>query len=697
MARFNLSKFFPLVSKDQDFPFVHRDLSWLQFNERVLAEAKRQDSPLLERVKFLAISASNLDEFFSIRVSALDKSIFKARRKLDLKKMSALSEKKVELIKGLKRFSDLQRQTLFELQDELARHSVFLNLNLQRKEPAYLLGQELYLSQVAPYLPAPERFEGKTFSSVESLQAVLLLPGSFGIRIPRNIPSLLFKKHPKQLRWDFFFLDHLLMAFFHTSDDLSPRAGMLRITRDGDYEYDLTDANPHAIPDLVKSRIGYRDRSKAIRIQTQSGISASSLQECMASLGLSSDNVFKAPHTLFLHSLWTLYREVLPSLTLKSPLYFVQTSGSVPPPFKRGKNFSQILEKRDRILHHPYDSFDCFVNFLSWAADDPQVTSIQQTIYRMDAGSPVLSHLKRAAKTKKVKVLIELRARFDEWNNLQIASELQKAGVQVFYGFGKLKLHAKVTLVTKKVNKTTATYTHLSTGNYHSATAKNYTDLALVTSDPEVGSDAQHFFDSVTKGLVPKTFKKLVVAPTGLSKKIHQLIDLEIKNAQAGKPARIFAKVNALVDEATIQSLYQASQAGVKVDLVVRGACSLVPGIPGISDKIRVISILDQYLEHSRIYFFESSEKLYLSSADWMPRNFLRRLEIAFPVEDPKLFSFIKNTVIPAYLRDTAHGKELTSFVQWRKRQPPLSSPAFRSQKYFSQLASEHYKGTPLE
>jgi len=482
-----------------------------------------------------------------------------------------------------------------------------------------------------------------------------------------------------------------------TSDHPTGGPGFLRLTRDGDYEYDLSSANPHAIPDLVKTKIGYRDRSKAIRLQINSELSPAALQDCLAALGLSADHVFKAPGTVFLQGLWILYREVLSHISSKNSLYFNIPSGILPRPFKTKQPFSGMLLKKDRILHHPYDSFDSFVNFIAWAAQDPKVVSIEQTIYRMDPDSPILTHLKQAAKTKKVTVVIELRARFDEWNNLQIAAELKKAGAQVFYGFGKLKLHAKITLVSLKTEGEIVTFTHLSTGNYHSGTAKSYTDLALITSDSDIGRDAKHFFESVTNNHIPSTFKKLVVAPTGLAKKIRQLIEQEIKTAQSGKPARIFAKVNALVDEATIESLYKASQAGVKIDLVVRGACSLVPGVPGVSDNIRVISILDFFLEHSRIYFFESSEKLYLSSADWMPRNFLRRLEIAFPVEDPRLFSFLKDVVIPAYLKDSAQGKELTAQGHWKTRNISHSTSPFRSQHYFSEIAAKHYKGTPLE
>jgi len=280
---------------------------------------------------------------------------------------------------------------------------------------------------------------------------------------------------------------------------------------------------------------------------------------------------------------------------------------------------------------------------------------------------------------------------------LRLSNELRKAGVEVAFGFGGLKLHAKITSVSRLENGKTVHYTHLSTGNYNSVTARQYTDLAILTANPEIGQDALHFFDSAWKGRVPQTFKRLLPAPAKLHRKILSFIDAEIAAAQAGRPARIVSKVNTLVDNSVIEKLYQASQQGVKIDLIVRGACSLIPGVPGLSENIRVVSIVDRFLEHSRIYYFESSGALYLSSADWMQRNFFSRLELAFPVLDERIYRYITQIVIPTYMEDRAKAQVLTPDGSWRKRTVNAKNPPLRSQFYFEEIARAGYVGTPLE
>lgn len=675
---------------------IHRDLSWIQFNERVLAEASKSTNPLLERIKFLAISSSNLDEFFMIRVSALERGLQLGKKRLELGKVRKLSDTREELYKAVSRFVELQTHTLKDLAKELSSHQVFLHLELKRKEPSFQVAKELFENQVLPYLPSPQLFDSKLLNSLESLQTGLILPGGYWLKIPKNLPPVLGKASANQKKWDFFFLDHLLPLFLGPALPVPWTPGFLRLTRDGEYEYDLADTDAESIPDVVRSRIGIRERGKPIRLQIAGQTPPHFLEEASKSLSLEPAQVFEAPGTLYLPGLWSLYHQVPNSFGSPQLKFQVPPSG-VPSPFVRANTLFDELKRRDLILHHPYDSFDAFVAFIKQASEDSDVISIEQTIYRMDTLSPVIGHLKKAAKKKKVRVLIELRARFDEWNNLNLATELQEAGIEVGYGFGKLKLHAKIALITRKENGTLKNYTHLSTGNYNSATARTYTDLAILTSNDEMGSDARVFFDSVFSKQIPVHFKQWVVAPHRLAKKVQSLIETEIAAAKRGEKARIFAKVNALVDEQTIESLYRASQAGVKIDLVVRGACSLIPGLKGISDNIRVVSILDYYLEHSRIYFFESSHKMYLSSADWMPRNFLRRLEIAFPVLDENIYSFLRDVVIPAYLNDTAQGKELTSQGVWKERVVSKTAPLFRSQLFFRELAQNQYKGTAIE
>lgn len=696
MKPFRFSSFLPFLDFSTKSPFVHRDLSWLQFNERVLSEALKSSHLLLERVKFLAISASNLDEFFSIRVSSLEKSLVKTRRSFEIQKNRELVETRDQLFRGIKRLGELQRDTLKILSDELSEQGISLHLDLQRKRPAFFQAKEIFENQIAPHLPTPERFHLKSLSSLESLQSAVILPGGFWIKIPKTLPLLFSKTSLRPQKWDFFFQDLLLLHFLNPPLEGRWNAGILRITRDGDYEYDLADADTKMVPELIQGKVENRERGRPIRLQFLGKLPQAFLDEAAKTLGLDNGYLFPAPDTLNLQSLWGLYRAI-PQNFGKKQLRINFTKAPIPPLFKKTDSLFERIKERDLLLHHPYDSFDAFVKFMEQASQDPNVVSIEQTIYRMDPSSPLLDYLKTAAKTKKVKVAIELRARFDELNNLKIASVLKKAGVKVVYGFGKLKLHAKVVLITRKENGTLRHYTHLSTGNYHSGTAQSYTDLAILTANEEMGADARYFFDSIYEKKIPSSFKKWVVAPDRLSKKVHSLINQEIAAAKDGKKTRIFVKVNALVDKDTIESLYKASQAGVKIDLVVRGACSLIPGIKGISDNIRVLSIIDYFLEHSRIYYFESSNQLYLSSADWMPRNFLRRLEIAFPVLDPKLSNFFSEVVLPSYLKDTAQAKELTPQGTWKKRSLPKGDSPFRSQFFFRELAESKYRGTELE
>ncbi|RYZ62711.1 MAG: RNA degradosome polyphosphate kinase, partial [Proteobacteria bacterium] len=359
------------------------------------------------------------------------------------------------------------------------------------------------------------------------------------------------------------------------------------------------------------------------------------------------------PVTMHLGGFWAIYSQSGDSIDAKHPelKYPVQVP-RMPPLFElKGSALFDAIKERDTLLHHPYESFEAFVRFLTEACTDKQVLSIEVTFYRVDAFSTILRELKKAAKHKSVRVVIELRARFDELNNLKIAEELRAAGCEVHFGFGKLKLHAKLSLITRRENDGTLMhYTHLSTGNYNATTAKIYTDLALVTTNRAIGSDARKFFDAVYRERVPSNFKALVPAPIRMHRRLLELIRKEADAARRGEKARIVAKVNALVDERVVSELYEASKAGVKIDLIVRGACSLIPGIQGLSQNIRVISVVDRFLEHSRLYYFGSAQALYLSSADWMPRNFFSRLELAYPILDPKLFEWIEKVLIPVYL-----------------------------------------------
>ncbi len=687
----------PSLLSSNKIPLIHRDVSWIQFNERVLDEARQSNNPILERAKFLAISASNLDEFFMIRAASIERSIGTRQRKMEWKEVRRLIKVRASILEGVAEFISRQVETLDILTQALVPHGIRIVRSVTPEDPAYDIGKKLFEEQVLPKIRPPESFSFYKLNQLENLQTAAIFPGDLWVRIPRSIPSMLWTKtEGEKTQYYFFFLDELLATHLWPSSAQKWKPGFVRLTRDGDFTLDFEDQDPESIPDVVMTRLNTRERGRPIRLQYSGGLAPDFLDRCRSSLKLLSQQVVPAAGTMYLHGLWTLVNTA--AVDVKAgELTYPPLQSRVPEPFHADRDIFSKIRERDYLLHHPYDSFDTYVRWIQAACKDPLVESIEQTVYRMDALSPIIDALKDAAKEKKVGVVIELRARFDELNNLRLAEQLEKAGVQVAFGFGALKVHAKVALVTRNEDGQKRLYTHLSTGNYNAATARAYTDLAILTAHPEIGADARHFFDSLYKGEIPHTFRQLVIAPTKLARRLQNLIEAEAEAARAGKKARIVAKVNALVDEGIIESLYAASQAGVQVDLIVRGACSLIPGVRGLSENIRVVSIVDRFLEHSRIYYFESAKRMYLSSADWMPRNFFSRLEIAFPVLDPRLYSHLEQVVIPAYLADTAKARELTHSGTWKKRVAKSDSPAIRSQVFFRELAIHEYKGTPLE
>jgi len=404
MSPFDFSKW--INSPRDTSPLVHRDLSWLQFNQRVLFEAQRTTNSLLERAKFLAISASNLDEFFAIRVSSLDTSIKKAQKKLDLIQANKLKEIQIELMRGLHEFVKVQQETLKAISGELESHSIFLNIRPARKESAFEVAKELFEESILPHLEPPVRFDPKSLNTLESLQSALILPDGFWQKLPKHLPQILGKKSPYHSCWYFFFLDQLLPLFLGPPAPQQWTAGLMRLTRDGEYEYDLADTDREAIPELVRTRIGSRETGRPIRLQISGNVSEHLRTLAAKSLGLEQNQVFEAPTTLYLQSLWTLYRN-LQNEFKSSKLYFQTSPPKLPSLFERTEHLFEKIKERDVLLHHPYDSFDSFVRFIETATQDPKVVSIEVTIYRTDAQSAFLSFLKSAAKKKDVRVTIE--------------------------------------------------------------------------------------------------------------------------------------------------------------------------------------------------------------------------------------------------------------------------------------------------
>ena len=690
-------------------PFIQRDLSWLLFNDRVLAEARTSSNPLLERVKFLAITATNLDEFFMIRLASLTRSTT-AAAKGDPERLARLLRIRDAILERVAHFGAKQTETLDILTNELEAIGVRIVRNAKPGDPAYEIGKKVFEEKVFPHLPPPEGFSQAKWSTVENLKMGVFYPNEIWFRVSRKIPPVYWEKGEGENEMYFFLLDDLISMYLGPAHRLVGTPGFLRLTRDGDIEVDFHEEDPADIPEIVRLGLGSREMGRPVRLQYQGELPEGLLSDTIRQLKLSSGQVFPSSSTLCLQGLWGVFNNAPLSLADKPNARYPIAKPVLHKRIREGAGFFAEIQKKDILLHHPYDSFDAYVEFIRAASEDNKVSEIQQTIYRMDAGSPVIELLKKAAKRKRVRALIELRARFDELNNLRLAEELRAAGVEVAYGFGSLKLHAKVAVVTRHEEGQERYYTHLSTGNYNSTTAKLYEDMALLTANQDMGDDAHHFFDSVAAGEVPSNFRALVAAPTDLHRKLCTLIQAEIAAAKKGHPARIVAKVNALVDEIIVKQLYKASQAGVQVDLIVRGACTLIPGVKGLSENIRVVSIVDRYLEHSRIYYFGHAKALYLSSADWMPRNFFSRLELAFPILDPVLYQFIEQVVIPAYLADSVRARELTPQGLWKKRThaavrslhklkdyPILGSKALRSQFFFEGLSTKDYQGSTLE
>lgn len=658
-------------------PFIHRDISWLQFNERVLAEARTPQNPVLERLKFLAISASNLDEFFSIRYCSFQNQnrIRKTAYEV-VTKMTARQEEALELIS-----------------DELSQNKVLIyRKKLNQEEHGFISSEQIFREEILPKLGPPEVFGREFLKTIKNHDAFVLFENGIAVKIPKVTKAIYLRENSiSTFMKEVFFLDHVLLSHLNRHFHLPGASGLFRLTRNADITADLEDEDPETVPDVIRGRIRKRDLGKATRLQYSGDLSETHIENCIKLLSLMPDQVFSSNSTVYLNQLWSVYS----ALAKETPeLAEPMVVPHFPEVFSSPDKIFDYLKRSDILLHHPYDSFDAFVRFIENSCNDPKVTEISLSVYRTDAYSPIINALLKAAKTKSIHVVVELRARFDELNNLRLSEELKAAGVKVSFGFGNLKLHAKVTLITRQENEKDVRYAHLSTGNYNAATARIYTDLAILTSNEDVCLDAKLFFDSIHKGDVPKGFKKLVSAPTQLHRKLTSLIEVEKQAAIQKKSARIFAKVNALVDHNIIEKLYDASCAGVTIDLVVRGACSLIPGVKGLSENIRVISLVDRFLEHSRIYYFENSKALYLSSADWMPRNFFSRIELAFPVLDPSLYEHVKHIIIPTYLNDTAKAKELTPQGTWKARcqQSNFVSPQrnqLRAQVHFQELSKK--------
>ena len=670
--------------------FYNRELSWLKFNLRVLKEAMGKETPLLERLKFIAISASNLDEFFMVRVAGLWSNFDSGVEKRDASGMS-VHEQLVAISQAAHEQVRTQTKSLIALMAEMDA----VKLHFRRVKDLSELGkdwlEEYYREVVFPVLTpmAVDASRPFPFLANKTLNLAVELIKADGehsmglIQVP-SVLDRIVEVEPEGKR-TFVFLEDIIASHCH---DLFKGCHILdmvsfRVTRDSDL--DLEEDDSVDLMKEVEESLRKRKRGAAVRLEifkTNNNRINKFLEE---NLDVTEMEVYEIngpldPTCFFkfigMKGMWPwLYEPFVPQRPLELP---------------DDSDLFAAIRENDILLHHPYESFDPVVKLVSDAADDPQVLAIKQTLYRVSGNSPIVAALARAAENgKQVTVLVELKARFDEENNILWARRLEKAGCHVIYGLVGLKTHAKIILIVRKEDNGIRRYLHLGTGNYNDSTAKLYTDLGLMTANDEFGSDASAFFNLLSGYSEPPVWNKLVMAPLGLREKIYALIDNEIAMVRAGREGHIIAKMNSLIDQPVIQKLYEASAAGVHIDLIVRGICGLRTGIEGISDNITVRSIVGRQLEHSRIFWFANGgeEQLYLSSADWMPRNLNDRVELFFPVETEEHIHRIK-ALLDLYLRDNVGAHMMQSNGTYRRVRNKLEPVSAQSTLYeMAQLA----------
>lgn len=670
--------------------FYNRELSWLKFNLRVLKEAMVKDTPLLERLKFIAISASNLDEFFMVRVAGLWSNFDSGVEKRDASGMS-VHEQLVAISQAAHEQVRTQTKSLIALMAEMDA----VKLHFRRVKDLSELGkdwlEEYYREVVFPVLTpmAVDASRPFPFLANKTLNLAVELIKADGeqsmglIQVP-SVLDRIVEVEPEGKR-TFVFLEDIIASHCH---DLFKGCHILdmvsfRVTRDSDL--DLEEDDSVDLMKEVEESLRKRKRGAAVRLEifkTNNNRIKKFLEE---NLDVTEMEVYEIngpldPTCFFkfigMKGMWPwLYEPFVPQRPLELP---------------DDSDLFAAIRENDILLHHPYESFDQVVKLVSDAADDPQVLAIKQTLYRVSGNSPIVAALARAAENgKQVTVLVELKARFDEENNILWARRLEKAGCHVIYGLVGLKTHAKIILIVRKEDNGIKRYLHLGTGNYNDSTAKLYTDIGLMTANDEFGSDASAFFNLLSGYSEPPVWNKLVMAPLGLREKIYALIDNEIAMVRAGREGHIIAKMNSLIDQPVIQKLYEASAAGVHIDLIVRGICGLRTGLEGISDNITVRSIVGRQLEHSRIFWFANGgeEQLYLSSADWMPRNLNDRVELFFPVETEEHIRRIK-ALLDLYLRDNVGAHMMQSNGSYRRVRNKLEPVSAQSTLYeMAQLA----------
>ncbi|MCI0682025.1 MAG: polyphosphate kinase 1 [Gemmataceae bacterium] len=684
----------PDVALDEPSLYINRELSWLEFNRRVLDEALDPAVPLLERLKFLAIFSSNLDEFFMVRVGGLKQKVsagiavgsgadrMPPREQLDRISQSVRQQ-----------FADGNRCLREQLLPALDKEGIVIHTAKDLTDDQRRRLSDVFRREIFPVLTPLAIDQGHPFPHLlnksQNLAVLLQRPRNLQrlfavVQVPAVLPR--FVTLPSERGVALVALETVIRLHL---PELFPgmqldNATLFRVTRNSEYEIDDDE-----VEDLIKAieeEIRKRRRGFAVRLEIEESAPPEVSSFLLQALDLDPDDVYTVPEFLDFTGFFQVHS--LPGFPhLRDPQFVPQ----LVPEFAASPNVFAAIKARDILVHHPYESFSHVVDFIESAAADERVLAIKQTLYRTSSDSPVVKALQHAADNgKQVTAVIELKARLDEERNILWARELEKAGVHVVYGFVGLKTHCKVALVVRREDDGIRRYVHLATGNYNPQTARIYTDLGFFTCSNEFADDASALFNYLTGyGELPQ-WRKLVVAPSRMQSFMLEKIQQETAHQQAGRAGRIIAKINGLLEPAVVQALYKASQAGVRIDLICRGICALRPQVPGVSETIRVTSIVDRFLEHSRVFYFHNAgdPQVYIGSADWMDRNLSRRVEVVFPVETPELKHRLINEVLAISLADNVKARELLADGSYRRASRDPSQPAVRSQERFLELAA---------